>query len=204
MSIQQVENSEELMNKLSLYTFLQRFYAGHLNSLNKEQWSELVACITEDRAALIHENIDKGIEILSNVTNQDIQNLQYDFNYLFVGPMKLEASPYESSYRNENGAVMQYYTLAVRHFYSKAGLTLVNKNRDPEDHLALELEFVCYLLGNDAEDNNYMQLYKDFIKTHLSQWIDQHCNRIREKTTNHLILGISYLLQGLIDMENQK
>lgn len=204
MSIHQKTNEDELIMKLSLFTFLQKFYAGQLNDLDKKQWNELINFVKEDCVALDQNEIGKGVQLLSKFIDEDVSNFQYDFNALFVGPMKLAASPYESSYRNENGAVMQYYTLAVRHFYQKAGLTLINKNRDPEDHLAFELEFICYLLEHHDDDNGYMQLYTEFLKIHLSKWIDQHCERVRENTTNHLILGMSYLLQGLIMMENQK
>ncbi|WP_195892896.1 TorD/DmsD family molecular chaperone [Bacillus massiliigorillae] len=202
MSTQQVRNTEEtIITKLSLYTFIQKFYAGQLNQLSESQWKELIGCIKQDSLTLEQESITEGIQTLLNFSTQDLADLQYDFNRLFVGPMELEASPYESTYRSENGAVMQYYTLAVRRFYEDAGLTLVNKNSDPDDHLALELEFICYLLENGLEDEQYMKLYNDFLQKHLFHWVEEHCELVQEKTSNNVIIGMSHILQGMMLVE---
>lgn len=194
MNIQQIQVNDELGRKLAVYMFLQKFYAGELNSLSKNAWAEIILLISHDLSFFQHDNIKKGITILSQFSEDDIEELEFEFNRLFVGPSRLEASPYESTYRNTERTLMQNETLAVRRFYEKAGLVIAKMNTEPEDHLALELEFICYLLENDTTSD----LYPSFLKEHLLQWGESHCQLIREKTNNSFLVGISYLLEGLL------
>jgi TorA maturation chaperone TorD len=42
------------------------------------------------------------------------------------------------------------------------------------------------------------------LKEHLFEWAEEHCELIREKTENNLIIGISYILQGLMEVERKQ
>lgn len=191
-------NEEEVVNKLAIYLFLQKFYAGQLNQMDQTSWEKLIGLINQEMTFFSHEGMKKGLETLSKIPKDDISELEFEFNRLFVGPNRLEVSPYASTYRNDQRALMQGETLAVRKFYEKAGLVVSKKNVDPDDHLALELEFVCYLLGKSLEDEMYYHMYHEFLKEHLFHWIESHCELIREKTKNTILIGISYILQGLL------
>lgn len=193
-----VDKEKALMDKLTIYTFLQKFYAGELNRVNKEIWDELLRILSEVTASISNEEVCKGLHELKGATEEEYSQLEYIFNRLFVGPNRLEASPYESTYRNTERAIMQKETLAVRNFYERAGLAVSNKNVDPDDHIALELEFVCYLLENSLETESYSHLYEEFLNDHLFQWIPLHAKLIRGKTNNSVFRGVSYILQGLI------
>lgn len=200
-----VKGREELiLQRLSVYTFLQKFYYGELNQLPPSKWEKLRDWMIEEMSYYSNENMLRGAEILSNFINTDLDNLEFDFNRLFVGPKRLEASPYESTYRNTDRALMQKETLAVRKFYETAGLVLCKKNSNPDDHLAIELEFICYLLENSLEDEDCKILYQEFLKKHLFQWVEKHCELVREKATNTIIIGVSYILQGLIEIEKKQ
>lgn len=188
-------NEGEIVQKLTIYLFLQKFYSGQLNHMEKTGWEMLISALNQE---ISYDKVKKGIQILSRFSEEDLEELEYDFNRLFVGPNRLEASPYESTYLNDQRALMQGETFAVRSFYEKAGLVVSRKNMDPDDHIALELEFVCFLLENSTEEEKYNQLYQEFLKTHLFQWIESHCELIREKTKNNILIGISYILEGLI------
>ncbi|MGG0717072.1 molecular chaperone TorD family protein [Robertmurraya massiliosenegalensis] len=199
MNKQQMQVKEEIVkHKLTIYVFLQKFYAGHLNHVTNETWKGLIELISHEINFFSNEKIKKGSQLLSHLTDEDLAELEFDFNRLFVGPTRLQASPYESTYRNIDRALMQVETLAVRRFYEKAGLIVSNKNVDPDDHLALELEFVCYLLENSIENEMYDQLYQAFVQEHLFQWIEKHAGLVREHTENSILIAVSYLLEGLL------
>lgn len=191
-------NEEVVVHKLVIYMFFQKFYAGQLNRITKVSWKELIEFLNQEMSFFSNEKKLKGLLTLSLFTDEDIEELEFDFNRLFVGPNRLEVSPYESTYRNAERVLMQGETLAVRRFYEKAGLVVSKKNIDPDDHIALELEFVCYLLENSLEDAMYYQIYQEFLEEHLFHWIDSHCELIQEKTVNTILIGISYILQGLL------
>ena len=194
-------NEEKIIHRLALYMFLQKFYAGHLNQLDLSNWKELFIHLNKDVHYFTSSEMLKAMESFAKLKEEDLEDLLYDFNRLFVGPNKLEASPFESSYRSEERAVLQFYTLAVRRSYERAGLVLVKKNNEPDDHLAYELEFICYLLENGLDDETYLKMHEAFLNNHLFEWIPAHSELIRKHTTNPIIIGISYLLDGLLDVE---
>lgn len=191
-------NQEVIVHKLAIYMFLQKFYDGQLNHITKASWKELVDVLTQEMTQFSNDEIIKGLQILSQFTDEDIEDLEFEYNRLFVGPNQLVVSPYESTYRNTERVIMQSETIAVRKFYEKVGLVLSKKNINPDDHIALELEFVCYLLENSLDDETYYQFYQEFLEEHLFHWIEAHCELIRENTENTFLKGISYVLQGLI------
>ncbi|MDR7239094.1 TorD/DmsD family molecular chaperone [Neobacillus drentensis] len=197
-------NEEEVRYKQAIYLFLQKFYAGDLNKLTRETWVQLSSFLSQETSYFSNGNMKQGTEILSELNDSYINELEYEFNRLFVGPKRLEASPYESTYRNSERALMQGDTLAVRRFYEHAGLAVSRKNIDPDDHLALELEFVCHLLSNSVEEEDCFVLYQEFLKQHLFHWVEEHCELIRERTENTVLIGISYLLQGLMEVERKQ
>lgn len=197
-------NEEAILHKLTIYTFLQKFYSGELIKINPTTWEQLSDLINQEVSFLQDDKMLKGATLLCEKNHNDLLELEFDYNRLFVGPNRLEASPYESTYRNTERALMQKETMAVRRFYEKAGLVVTKKNINPDDHLSLELEFVEYLLKNSGKDDAYYELYEFFLKEHLLEWVEEHCELIREKTANTLIVGISYILQGMMEVERQK
>lgn len=196
-----LKSEKEIVSRLAVCMFLQKFYSEQLNRIDSSTWNSLITSLTEETKHFKEERIHQGLQLLSQFKEEDLTELEYDFNRLFVGPNKLEASPYESSYLNQDNALMQRETLAVRSFYEMAGLEVAKKNTDPDDHLALELEFVCYLLEQGLEDESSLELYKEFLKKHLFVWIPTHVFVVNRKTTNSIILGISMLLEGFINEE---
>lgn len=199
---QQMKFDEEVVvHKLAIYMFLQKFYDGQLNRIGKASWKELIDVLTQEMTIFSNDEIGKGLQLLSQFTDEDIEELEFEFNRLFVGPNQLVVSPYESTYRNTERVIMQSETIAVRRFYEKAGLVLAKKNINPDDHIALELEFVCYLLENSLEDETHYEFYQEFLKAHLFHWIEVHCALILENSENKIVKGVSTILQGLIKEE---
>ncbi len=194
-------DKEVVVHKLAIYMFLQKFYDGQLNHITKASWKELVEVLNQEMTLFSNEEIIKGLQILSQFTDEDIEDLEFEYNRLFVGPNQLVVSPYESTYRNTERVLMQNETIAVRRFYEKVGLVLAKKNINPDDHIALELEFVCYLLENSLDDETYYQFYQEFLEEHVFHWIEAHCELIREKSENTVLTGVSHILQGLIKEE---
>lgn len=57
----------------------------------------------------------------------------------------MPAPPYESCYRSPERVLPQASALEVREQYRNAGLAVKRLNREPDDHIGLELEFMYYL-----------------------------------------------------------
>ena len=77
----------------------------------------------------------------------DVDTLARDYARIFVGPSALPAPPWESVYRDRKRVVMTATTLAVRDAYRAQGFIPARYPHVPDDHLALELDFMAALAG---------------------------------------------------------
>lgn len=158
------------------------------------------------------KELQEGANLLLACADYPADEMMFEYNALFVGPGKLLAPPYESSYRNPEKTLMQQETLAVRSFYSRAGLQCGALNSIPDDHLALELEFICYLLaraGKYLEQRNpeaaelFLELYREFFMEHAASWIPEHCQDVLKCAQTPLCKGMAMVMLGFIRQEEQ-
>ena len=108
----------------------------------------------------------------------NIDSIKIDYSRLFVGPYRLLAPPYGSVYLENTRTVMGESTMDVRSRYAEEGLCVDLK--EAPDHIAIELEFMYYLISKQIEAslnsdsiNNigYLRKQKDFLETHLGIWV---------------------------------
>lgn len=171
------------------YQFLTYYYDGKFFTAEFEAFQQLVSALCEEATGEISE----ALEGLHSLNKEEFAAAKYDFSRLFVGPGKLKAPPYESSYRNEYAIVMQDETLSVRRAYLAQGLQLRKLNVEPDDHFALEFEFLTEMLRRGNQE-----AYARFLKEHVSFWLLPHCQCIRKNTTNQLCLSMAQLLTAVI------
>jgi TorA maturation chaperone TorD len=119
----------------------------------------------------------------------DISSLAIDYSKLFVGPYGLLASPYGSIYLEDKGQIMGNSTIDVEKRYAEAGLDIGLK--EAPDHIAIELEFMYFLVFQEiaAFNNNdinsmtrYQSTQKTFLETHLGVWVSDFTNKVTENT----------------------
>ncbi len=187
----------DLAKRYSLYSLFKQYYQG--------EWE-----LARKAAA----SIQQYEPVNDNLSSQQDQYLDeaacFEYNRLFVGPGKLLAPPYESAYRNAQGLVMQEETLLVRQFYLQAGIEVSSKNTIPDDHLGLELEFICYLLSREGERlqagdtstaNRYAALYQEFCQQHILSWVYQHCDDILAHSKTQLCHDTAIVLVQFLQKE---
>lgn len=136
-----------------------------------------------------------------------VEELSLEFARLFIGPGQPPAVPFASFYLSETRALMTEETLAVRKKYLDAGLALKNLYQMPDDHIAIELDFLYYLTeralelsehGNDAETENYFKLRQAFLKDHFPLWAPAFADRILESSSEDFYKGAALFLLEMI------
>ena len=141
----------------------------------------------------------------SSLSTDDFNELCGDYNRLFVGPHKVLAAPWESVYFSTDRVLFQVQTLEVRNWYTRFGLQIVNRNREPDDHLGLELEFIAHLArlaleaqaSNDAEQLAQMlDALRQFMKEHPLRWAPKCLNAIGQNSQTDFYRGIALLVAG--------
>ena len=143
----------------------------------------------------------KLMAVARGESNQE--ELAVDYARLFVGPMALQAPPYGSVYLDIGNKVMGASTAEVLKFYREAGLAIDQDFTEMPDHIAVELEFVSYLLqqalasDDDAEIKLWLDRGSHFMDTFLGRWYVQLCEAVRSNTDNAFYIALAdctYLL----------
>ncbi|WP_066303731.1 molecular chaperone [Bacillus sp. FJAT-29814] len=188
---------DKQQERFEIYQLLWHYYRGDLQNLTVGEWATVAAFLSSKPSLSQNDWGAKAINLLETINNQSLETFQFDYNRLFVGPNKLLASPYESSYTNIEGTVMQAETLKVRNFYYHEGLQVDREGQYPDDHLQFELEFILHLFRFE-EKKDILQL---FLHNHLLKWYEAHCRRIEEHSQNGLTLAFAYFLRGFLQQE---
>jgi TorA maturation chaperone TorD len=127
-------------------------------------------------------------ESFSQSTSDD---LILEYARLFIGPFALIAPPYASVYIDKEKRLMGDSTMAVLRFYQEAGLSIDEDMQVPPDHIAIELEFMHYLLAQEAiadekqepdQVEHLQTLQADFCNRFLNPWVADFCSAIRKGT----------------------
>lgn len=151
-----------------------------------------------------------GLDLLreSRSEGEDYDDVDSDRLRLFVGPARLKAAPYESVYLSREGLLFEDETIAVRRFYRRFGLQVERLNRDPDDHIGLELNFLATLClraldALEADDPQAASAFIDghaqFLDEHLCAWAPQFIERVGEHAQTAFYRGIAHLLEGTLD-----
>lgn len=165
----------------------------------------LEAVNTPDKAAC-----GLSTEMASIAGVADIEPLQVDYSRLFVGPYGLLASPYGSMYL-ENNKLLGDSTIDVSRRYAKEGLS-VNIKEVP-DHVAVELEFMYFLIhkeieaalsGDSTQAVDYIRKQREFLEVHLSRWIYDFTGKIVSNAETPFYRKLANLTKAFIEDDVKK
>jgi len=139
--------------------------------------------------------------------------LSLEFARLFIGPAHPPAIPFASFYLSGSHSLMTEETIAVRKQYLEAGLALKNLYQMPDDHIAIELDFLYYLTervleslenGGDPQAEKYLKLRHEFLMDHFVLWAPAFANRILESTEEDYFKGAASFLLEMVEYYSQE
>jgi TorA maturation chaperone TorD len=157
--------------------------------------------------------IVRGLEILQKwsreqaggISDQNFTDLRMDYTGLFIGLGSMPAVPWESVYFNRERLVFQEQTIQVRNWYARFGMQIEQINKEPDDHIGLEVLFVAHLasLGlraieqaDDKSLDDVLQAQHDFLSEHLLRWGPAWANLAKEHASTDFYRGIAHLTHG--------
>jgi len=109
-----------------------------------------------------------------------IDRLRVDYARLFVGPFAITAPPYGSVYLESKPRLMGDSTLDALQRYREAGVSIAGDFKDAPDHIAVELEFMSFLIFKSIEASGnsdpgqtagFFETQKSFVEDHLGAWV---------------------------------
>lgn len=160
--------------------------------------------------------VEKGLKTLQQwtkknikgITDKEFELIKRDHLYLFTGVGKPLAPVWESIYLSDSHSLFQKETLQVRQWFARFGLQVEKLNREPDDHIGLELSFMSHLAaralqalesGNEQDFEPALQAQRDFMTQHPLRWAPTWSKLVNQNATSDFYHGIAYLtLGGLI------
>ncbi|MBI4744732.1 MAG: molecular chaperone TorD family protein [Actinobacteria bacterium] len=158
--------------------------------------------------------INKGVELISHFINQQgvmseesRTDLEVDYTHLFIGPGIPAAPPWESFYLSEKKLLFQDETIKVRREYDKYNLRVEKFQKEPDDLIAFELDFMNLLAQKTLESldrDDFLEAEKllgaqrDFLKGHLLKWIPQFSKNVVKDAETDFYKGFAQALAGFL------
>ncbi len=190
----------------------------------KDTYQILAAChqqpdedTIQKKAALVTVLGDVCSEAVKHITlkmyETTAEQLAIDHAKLFVGPFKLLAPPYGSVYLEGGRKVMGESTLDAERRYRTAGLKLSRQVKEAPDHIAIELEFMYYLIFEEIEAINrsdyqsamgFLKAQQAFLQDHLGAWTPAFAKKVEENAETDFYRNLAKVLRAFIvcDLNN--
>ena len=165
-----------------------REFAGYLRNGFMEDIRFLDSDLIAGFSDFLKDNRGKDDEGFYNT-------LAVEYTRLFINATpKVPCPPYESMYR-EN-VIMGDSTLDVMDSFSRAGLKVAGNFRDLPDHVAVELEFLYYLMNSGHSEEHI-----SFMKEHFSTWVSKFCQDVEKNDRIGFYRHAAMILREFINNE---
>lgn len=161
-------------------------------------------------------NIGLALDQLQEVVRKNswtLRDLRVEYNRLFLGPTKPLCYPYESVYdldreEEDRGTVMGPSASFFENALAVENLEIDLGRAELYDHVAIELEFMYFLLskvieGEDETKTEYLAKSKSVFEQHLTKWLPTFGECVAEKSNHPLYHHLGHLLAGFIQVEDK-
>ena len=163
-----------IKHRANVYKFLSTLYRDEISKdlIAKLTEKQFVAELKAFAKGCKFIDLGKGIDMMAKYLGKSRVNhykeLGYEYADLFLNAGANPALPYESVHATGKPVVMQKSVFDVRAAFRKAGVHKSEAFKDLDDYIAVELEFVRYLL-----EKGDIGAAGDFLNDHLMNWIPE-------------------------------
>jgi len=202
------------------YSFLSRAYEKEITVDFLEQLTKGNDFTSKISGLGGGKDLKEGFRLLSTylkgLAERDLQEvkleLAVEYANLFLGVGGKVHHPSESAYRSPDHSIMQNPRDEVLSAYWDAGVDKVKKYTEPEDHIAIELQFMAYLCGKTAdtlkkgqkrEAGEFLKKQRDFINSHLRLWVTKFTEDVSKGASLDFYKGIAKITNGFIQLDEQ-
>jgi anaerobic selenocysteine-containing dehydrogenase/TorA maturation chaperone TorD len=126
------------------------------------------------------------------------KELRCDYADLFLNAGINPVFPYESPIKSGEPIVMQQPVFELREYFRKAGVHKKPDYKDLEEHIAVQMEFLRYVMDKGNED-----LYLDFFKNKYCKWVPAFCDQlVAAASSNSFYQGLAHFTRGALMCES--
>lgn len=179
------------------------FYQPEMNIFKEELLPNLLASLKVS----CEPATASAEQMLKLLTAYSEEELLVDYAKLFVGPNELIAPPYGSIYLDKERKVMGDSTIKTMELYREAGLAINDDFKELPDHIAVELEFMYYLVFKETEAleksdidtaHKFIKMQQEFLNSFLGLWINNFCEKIKNGTDNEFYIALAECVSAFI------
>jgi TorA maturation chaperone TorD len=182
----------------------------------KQMYLKLANAFTYPERDMVEELLIEEISLLDLMqgsADEILQSMQIEYTRLFINTAyeSLLAPPYESYYRHDRSLLMHPSTIMdLKYLFQQAGLDLAEESELAPDHIAVEFEFMSYLVEEEHEYRKeedqakldvVLNMQKKIIEAHLNVWIFQFFERISLHSAHPLYKKLSQIGQRFLQNE---
>ncbi len=201
-----------LANRASLYSLLARLYLIEVDQPTLDQMKKMDLAVVADEPD-IEDGYQRLANFLSHLNSDTVTDLAVDYARVFLcaGIESGEAAfPYESVYTSPQHLIMQEARDQVLGFYYAHGLDRADNLEVPEDHVALELEFMARLCqtardaliaGDLPAVTKALDAQKAFLEQHLAKWVPPFCDDVLKYAQTDFYIAVAKITRGFLRME---
>lgn len=190
------------IDSAKIFALLSNLYLCKPTKEALQNWKALLSESVPDSLSRLKDAIDK-IDLYSE---QEIEDLIWEYTRLFIGPYKLPCPPWESVYTSGKKLMMQEAYDEVQDFYSEVGLEIGNPNI-MIDHIGAELNFLGILhkkMDVDPEKRLYYRdIAKRFMDEHATRWIPQFTADMEQAAVSKLYKALAQVTRDFIMIERK-
>ena len=163
-----------------------------------ENWK---TALKEDTSIFLQELKDSVIEI-NTASEEELEELLWEYTRLFIGPYKLPCPPWESVYTSPKRLMMQDAADQVLQLYRNAGVNLDTPDIMP-DHIGAELNFLALLLRKNrsatADEELMATLTDNFLEDHLLKWLPDFTRDMENAAETLFYKTLARATRNLVD-----
>jgi TorA maturation chaperone TorD len=204
--------------RTTVYNFLSRSFSREVDSQFLGVIMDIQPTLSVLARSAENDDMKKGADLLREFLEQSKKNYQahkeefltrlaaeYAALFLNVGPKPVFLV--ESVYLSKRHILYEEPYFEISKAYSLLGFEKAKDFSEPEDHIAVELEFMAKLSErtseNIAKENldhaaKYVNLQREFLEYHLTKWVPTLTDRLKEATDNLLYTALAHLTRGFI------
>jgi TorA maturation chaperone TorD len=202
---------EKLIEELYLLNFLRHVF---LKEPERELLEELSNLCPPDEA---ENEIETGLKLILNSCQENkeridpwLEELAVEYARLFIGPNNPPAVPFASFYLSRSNLLITDETVEVRRRYLEAGVGVKEHYTIPEDHIAIELDFLYFLTEKILENleknelneaSRLFEIRNNFINDHMKRWVPVFTEKIIDNTNENFYKGCAFILNGLLSSD---
>jgi TorA maturation chaperone TorD len=209
-------------NRQAVYSFLARMYAVEISkdtlkdlTEKRDLWLKL-AEDPEVRGTEVAEGFKSLAEYVGALkeseTDKVLMELAAEYAGLFLGIRQMPPHPSESVYTSRERLIMQKARDDVLMIYRRMGLEKFDKFREPEDHIAIELQFMMHMCGKtsqslkdekNGEAKKYLEVQRDFLNEHLVKWVPMFVDDILKGARREFYKAVAKITRGYVKLDKE-